>query len=246
MEINSSFATDVGRKRKVNEDSVLSNDWLKLYVVADGMGGHSFGDVASQTAVELIMRKVEADKLSGTLDGEPARSLVSAIELANKAITEMGKKLAGQGTMGTTVAGVIFAEDRFYTAHVGDSRVYRLRGTQMDRLTVDHSLVEEQVAKGLITPEQALTAPNRNVITRALGLGEDLKVDVGEYAMEVGDFILVCSDGLNGMISDNEIRDIILEKGGKNLNEAVMDLVEHANLNGGKDNVTVVLLNIGE
>jgi protein phosphatase len=242
MEIISSYATDIGRKRKMNEDSVLANDWLQLYIVADGMGGHSCGDVASQTAIEVINGRVEMAKKKERLEKKPKETLVDAVCLANTALWELSREMPGCDSMGTTVAGVIVLGETLYVAHVGDSRVYRIRDEGIEQITTDHSLVEEQIALGQITREDAKTSPVRNVITRAMGLKEDVEVETSEHKLQDGDFILICSDGLNGMIDDELMLEIVLRKGRENLNSAMIELIEAANLNGGTDNITVVLL----
>ena len=242
MEIISSFASDTGRKRKANEDSVLSNDWLGLYLVADGMGGHSCGDVASQTALEVARGKVELAKKNGNLDKDPCKVLLESIELANRAVFELAQGMPNCRSMGTTVTGLVLNGDKLFTGNVGDSRVYRIRDSAMEQLTRDHSLVEEQIALGTITKEQARTSPVRNVITRALGLKETVEVDLTEHDIRDGDFILACSDGLTGMVPDEEILATVLERGSENLNAATTELIELANLNGGTDNITVILL----
>ncbi len=244
MEVHTSFITDVGRKRKANEDSFLSNDWLGLYLVADGMGGHSCGDVASQTAVEVIKGKVEMAQKNGSLKKSPSEVLVEAIKLGNQAVWELSSKMPGCRSMGTTVSGLIFGDTSFFTANVGDSRIYRIRDNTITQLTTDHSLVEEQIAMGTLTREQARTSPVKNVITRALGLSENVEVDTAEFEFNSGDYILLCTDGLNGMVEDEEILKIIRNSGEESLNAAASKLIELANLNGGSDNVTAVLLRI--
>ena len=230
-------------KRENNEDSVLASEWLDLYLVADGMGGHSCGDVASQTCVDVIRQSLEGAKKSGRLDKKPSETFVDAIKLANTAVFELSANMPKCRGMGTTIAGVLVLDDTFITAHVGDSRVYRLRNGYLDQITTDHSLVAEQVALGLITPDQARDSNQKNIITRAMGLKEEVEVEVKEHEMMGGDVLLLCSDGLNDMASDEEILITFTEEhkaGG--LQGAVGGLIELANVNGGKDNVTVILV----
>ena len=241
MEVVSAFITDRGRKRKLNEDSFLANDWLGVYVVCDGMGGHACGDVASQSAVEVLKAKLELAK-KDTRKASPAKAFLDAVQLANRAVWEMSSGVKACRSMGTTIAAALVVDDTCVVAHVGDSRVYRIRNGAIEQLTRDHSLVEEEVMMGMITKEQARTSSKRNVITRALGLKEAVEIESKEYDVREGDFLLLCSDGLTGMVEDEDILKIILSEGPGNLNKAVNSLVEHANLNGGDDNITAVLL----
>ncbi len=242
MAISSGSATDVGRKRSANEDSVLAHDDLGLYIVADGMGGHSCGDVASQTVVEVIRGKLEISKSKGRLKDDPGGELKAALELANKAVWELGQSMSGCKSMGTTVNAVIFGKNCFFTANVGDSRSYRISGTAIERLTTDHSLVEEQVAIGAITRDEARTSPVRNVITRAMGQDEDVEVDLLRHEYKKNDMILLCSDGLSGMVDDDAICKLVVEHGTNDLTRGVIALIESANDNGGTDNISVVLI----
>lgn len=237
MQIRSSWATDVGRKRKVNEDSVSANNGLGLFVVCDGMGGHSCGDMASQTAIEVINGSV-----SGANGKNKESVLKEAIELANQGIWEISTGRVECKGMGTTVASLLVDEKnkRIITGHAGDSRVYRLRGGELTRLTTDHSLVEEQLALGLISKEEAEVSTQKNVITRALGQRETVQVSLANFDIEDGDLVLICSDGLNNMITDTDIKGIITGDL-QDLDKTVMKLVESANENGGTDNISVVL-----
>ncbi len=242
MEVISSFATDRGRKRTGNEDSLMANDWLGLYLVADGMGGHSCGDVASETTVDVIRATVEEAMKNGILKRNPEKVFLDAIGLANRGVWELATKSVKCRNMGTTITGVVVTEKGFLTANVGDSRVYRIRDGRIEQLTTDHSLVAEEVALGVITSEEAKVSPKRNVITRALGLGETVKVDSVLYEVLDGDRLVICSDGLTAMVSDAEIATIVSKESKSSLNRAVADLIETANLNGGTDNITVVVV----
>lgn len=246
MEVESGFGTDIGRKRRVNEDSLMCNDWLGMYAVADGMGGHSCGDVASQTCLEIVRGNLEIMKKGGNLKTEPEESVIQSIVLANSAVYAMSKNNIACKGMGTTIAGVFLLqkENAFITAHVGDSRVYRLRGSEIEQITVDHSLLEEQVALGLITREEAETSDQKNIITRALGVKEEIDVEVHKHDVEDGDCLLICSDGLTDLVTDAEIKETITKHNGSSLSKPVIELTEMANLNGGKDNITIVILKL--
>lgn len=248
MKINSSASTDVGRKRKVNEDSVFADSELGLFVVCDGMGGHSCGDMASQTAVEVISASVAGAMSRGKLDGNVEAVLVNAVELANQGIWEISNSKAECRGMGTTVVSVIVdkRKKKLITAHAGDSRVYRLRGENLDRLTTDHSLVEEQLAMGLISKREAEISTQKNVITRALGQRETVEVASSVFDIEDGDLLLLCSDGLNNMVTDSNIKAVVTASydGSDILKEIASSLVELANSEGGRDNISVVLASI--
>lgn len=249
MKINSSAGTDVGRKRKVNEDSVFADSELGLFIVCDGMGGHSCGDMASQTAVEVMNASVAGAMSRGKLDGSVEAVLVHAVELANQGIWEISNSKAECRGMGTTAVTAIIdkRKKRLITAHVGDSRVYRLRDGKLERLTTDHSLVEEQLALGLISKREAEISTQKNVITRALGQRETVKVDSSVFDIEDGDLLLLCSDGLNNMVTDANIEAVITgsyNNRGSELDEMVSSLVELANAEGGRDNISVVLASI--
>jgi protein phosphatase len=243
MVILSSFATDTGRKRKANEDSVLANDWLGLYLVADGMGGHSCGDVASQTVLEVMRAKIEIDQKKGLLEDETTalKSFTDAIRLGNRAVWELSAKMTKCRAMGTTLVGALICNDILHVANVGDSRIYRLRGGTIEQITRDHSLVEDEIELGVLTREEARTSPKRNIITRAMGLKEEVKIDTQVHDIVGEDFLLICSDGLTGMVEDSEILKVVTASG-ENLNKATAELIEHANLNGGDDNITIILL----
>lgn len=244
MVILSSFVTDTGRKRKSNEDSVLSNDWLGLYLVADGMGGHSCGDVASQTVLEVMRAKVEMDQKKGLLEDErnALKCFTGAIQLANQAVWELSAKMTKCRSMGTTLVGTLICNDILHIANVGDSRIYRIRGNAIEQITRDHSLVEDEIELGVLTREEARTSPKRNIITRAMGLNKEVKIDTQLQNIADKDFLLICSDGLTGMMEDSDILKIV-STCGEDLNKATAELVELANLNGGDDNITVILLN---
>ncbi|MDH4226750.1 MAG: Stp1/IreP family PP2C-type Ser/Thr phosphatase [Deltaproteobacteria bacterium] len=242
MKILSGYVTDVGRKRKLNEDSYVVNDSIGLYAVADGMGGHSCGEVASKTATDMLGSMMEVSHKKGTLAKDPLNALTEAIKVANTAVYEMSRKLGPGRSMGTTIAAVAGVNGKIFAAHVGDSRIYKMSSGKIEQIMRDHSLVEEQVARGLITAEQAKTATNKNVITRALGLKEPVEIDTAKIDVAPGDYVLICSDGLNGLVGDDEILKISTADPSLSPEMAAMYLVEKANNNGGDDNITVVLL----
>jgi protein phosphatase len=254
MKITSEALSDVGRKRKGNEDAHTANLEQKLYVVADGMGGHAAGEVASRIAVEAIEEFVTLTAgnqeitwpfgLDETISYDGNR-LKTAIRHANRRVLEATRESAELEGMATTVAAVLVEGDVANLAHVGDSRVYRWSDEELTLLTSDHSWVNEQIQTGVISAEQARSHPLRNVVTRALGGRADLLVDVQALKMKEGDILLLCSDGLTTMISDEEIAATLRSSEG-DIGRAVRALVEEANAHGGEDNITVVLLKFEE
>jgi serine/threonine protein phosphatase PrpC len=242
--------TDVGRKRKGNEDAHTVNRELNLYVVADGMGGHAAGEVASKIAVEAIEEFVTLTSgneeitwpfgLDETISYDGNR-LKTAIRHANGKVLEATRESAELEGMATTVAAILVDGDVANLAHVGDRRIYRWYEGEMTLLTSDHSWVNEQIQTGVISPEQARSHPLRNVVTRALGGRADLLVDVQSLTMAPGDVLLVCSDGLTTMIPDEDIAAILGGAEG-DIARAARELVDEANDRGGEDNITVVLL----
>jgi protein phosphatase len=241
--------TDTGRKRKGNEDSFIANDQEGLFVVADGMGGHAAGEVASRLAVESIEEFVrmtghdreitwpfEIDE-SMPLD---ANRLKIAIRLANRRVIKLPEERHEYQGMATTVVSVLFSGDRVYVGSVGDSRAYRLRDGQLKQLTTDHSWVNEQVVSGLISQAQARNHPLRNVVTRAIGSRWDLQVDIIHETIQEGDLYLLCSDGLSTMVEDADIEHILADGG--TVPEVCERLVQRANEAGGEDNITVVVI----
>jgi PPM family protein phosphatase len=227
-------ASDLGRQRQGNEDSYFVR--APLFVVADGMGGAQAGEVASEMAVESFDR--------GLPDGSPADGLVQVIEEANRRIHERSRSEAQRAGMGTTVTAAYVGERDVTIAHVGDSRAYVLRNGELERLTRDHSLVGELVARGKLTEEQAETHPQRSVITRALGPEPDVQVDVQVYQARAGDVFMVCSDGLTSMVPESRVRELL--EGAGSLDQAGRELIATANDAGGRDNITVILFRLEE
>ena len=254
LPITADAQSDVGRKRKGNEDAHFLNDEQRLYVVADGMGGHAAGEVASRVAVDAIAEFVELTGgnqeitwpfgLDDTISYEGNR-LKTAVRHANTRVIEATRESAEYEGMATTVAAVLVDGDIANLAHVGDSRIYLWNGEKVEQLTRDHSWVNEQIENGAISPEQARSHPLRNVVTRALGGRADLVVDIQSRRMEPGNMLLLCSDGLTTMVNDEGIARILRESEG-DVARATTALVTEANERGGEDNITVVLLKFGE
>jgi serine/threonine protein phosphatase PrpC len=226
--------TDTGRQRQANEDSMLAR--APLFVVADGMGGAQAGEVASMTAIQAFQ--------DGLPDGRPEEALQDSIGLANRTIHDQAQSDDSLSGMGTTITAVSVDSQReeIVIGHVGDSRAYRLRDGIIQRLTRDHSLVEEMRRRGQITEEQAEDHPQRSIITRALGPEPEVEVDVQSVPAEPGDIFMLCSDGLTTMLGDERIRVIIEEA--VSLDAATRALVEEANIAGGRDNITVLLFQV--
>jgi len=228
-------ATDVGRVRQINEDRFLVDD--DLFVVADGVGGHQAGEVAAQTAVEAVQRSMTQRTTEG---------LVAAVEQANQAVWQLSQTNREKRGMGTTLTAVALVseagEDHLAVANVGDSRAYLFQQGELMQLTEDHSLVEELVREGQITPEEAQVHPQRSIITRALGMEPRIEVDSWQLIPYRGDRIVLCSDGLTNEVSEARIASTLRQLADPE--EAARDLVRQARANGGSDNVTVVVLEV--
>src|ERR1019366_9398600 len=225
-------STDVGRVRDHNEDAYLVDDELGLVAVADGMGGHQAGEVASATALEALRAAVGS--------GEGIRDAVTS---ANEAVYDKSttdERLRGMGT--TLTAGTLAAGGTLLLGHVGDSRAYLLHAGELHRLTTDHSLVEELIRSGEITEAEAEADPRRSMITRGLGIEPDVEVDLYPVGMVSGDRILLCSDGLTGMVSEDELETVLGHE--PNPTTAARRLVAAANAPGGIDNITVVVIDV--
>jgi protein phosphatase len=253
MKIAYSALTDVGRKRKGNEDSLFVNPEQNLFVVADGMGGHAAGEVASRVAVDSINEFVcmtSGDEeitwpfgLDESMSYDGNR-LKTSVRYANNKVLAATKESVEYEGMATTVVGVLVDGATANLAHVGDSRIYLFRNGSLLQLTSDHSWVNEQLLGGMLTAEQARSHPLRNVVTRALGGKPDLDVEMQVHEALPGDVLLLCSDGLTTMVPDPEIERVLVENGG--VESAAKALVELANKNGGEDNITVILLQFVE
>ncbi|MDQ5816275.1 MAG: Stp1/IreP family PP2C-type Ser/Thr phosphatase [Actinomycetota bacterium] len=224
--------SDVGRVREANEDSYLIAD--PLFVVADGMGGHIAGDVASSTAVKVIQDE------SGDASSENPGTLSKIISDANTAIWDKAQSDPALRGMGTTCTLVLVDEHRVHIAHVGDSRAYRLRDGQLEQLTEDHTLVGRMVQEGRLSPEEAQHHPQRSIITRALGVDEEVQVDLDTVELSEGDRLLICSDGLSSMVDDGPIKSVLASE--SDPQRAADRLIDVANEAGGDDNITVVVI----
>jgi len=240
--------TNVGRKRNHNEDNLAIFSEFGLYVVADGMGGHASGEVASKMAIETLREffSATADDPERTWPYKMDRSkgyeenrLITGVKLANLRIFESAQREARQRGMGTTIVAIFTVIDGVYVAHVGDSRVYRIRDGKMEQLTEDHSLLNDYVKMKRLTPAEIANFPHKNVIVRALGMKDTVKVDTRYEVPRANDIILLCTDGLSGPVNDEKILEIV-EKS-TDLKTASRRLIETANENGGPDNITCVL-----
>ncbi len=240
--MNTFSITDTGRIRTSNQDYVFCEEnavgsFPNLFIVADGMGGHKAGDTASRMCVEEVARQIQNAE-----HRTPVSMLIQAVEAANKAVYEHSLTSDELTGMGTTVVGTTIVGDTAYVINVGDSRLYQMR-EELKQVTVDHSLVEEMVKSGEILKDEMRTHPNKNIITRALGTDTVVRPDCFEIEVKQGDVILLCSDGLTNMIEDYEIEKI-LKDNIENLEQAGKKLVDVANQNGGKDNISVVLVRL--
>ena len=229
--------TDVGRQRSANEDALFEAGGTQLFAVADGMGGARAGEVAAKAAVDALAGLADSDSV-----GE--RELAAAVEQANRRIFELSQGDESLSGMGTTMTTVAVGDGDIAIAHVGDSRAYRLRDGELEKLTNDHSLVDELVRAGKITPEEAEVHPQRSIITRALGPEADVEVERMTYPARAGDVYLICSDGLTTMVPEDAVGAIL--RGRSSLKQAATELVQAANEAGGRDNVTVVMFKLGE
>jgi len=227
--------TDTGRQRRDNEDSAFAR--APVFVVADGMGGAQAGEVASRIAVEAFEHGLPDS-------GSPEERLATRVREANQQIYERSRADRGRAGMGTTLTAAYADDTHVAIAHVGDSRAYLFRDGTLQRLTQDHSLVDELVRRGKLTEEQAAEHPQRSIITRALGPEPDVEVDTWTYPVRAGDVVLLCSDGLTSMISEERVKAVLTEH--ENLDEAADALIREANEAGGRDNITVVLFRLEE
>ncbi len=244
--------TDTGMKRTHNEDFLHIPDDERLVIVADGMGGHACGDVASRMAVETVVEFFQASAHDRDItwpfafDRENRRHenrLITGIKLANLKIFESAQRESRRQGMGTTVVAGFFCADDIMLAHVGDSRIYRIREGAIEQLSEDHSLLNDYIKMKRISPEDADRFPHKNVIVRALGMKETVAVDCQRQSPRLGDIYLFCSDGLSGMLSDDEILHLVMSSS-IDLDRACAQLIEEANKAGGVDNITVALASL--
>ena len=251
--ISSAALSDVGRRRRTNQDACLVNDELHLYLLADGMGGHAAGDRAAKMTVDTI------DEFVRTAAGSKARMdwpfgyderipfehnvLQSACRLANFRVCREAEQKEDCAGMGSTIVSLWILNGTAYYSHLGDSRLYLLRSGRLDQLTEDHSMVQQQLKLGVITKEQARIHAFKNVITRAIGVPDNSEIPVGEVVLEEGDRLMLACDGLTDQLTDPIIRWMLLQE--SNLRISCRNLVDAANQTGGPDNITVVLLDYG-
>ena len=242
-ELQMAGLTDPGRVRNKNEDSIAQIPEAGLVVVADGMGGHQAGEVASKLAVDVITRHIlgtlaEASAGNGAFE---SKMIGDALQLANRAIYELARQQPEYAGMGSTVVVTVFHGGKLWVGHVGDSRLYRFRDGLLEQVTLDHSVVQELVSRGLVTAEEARLSVNKNLVTRALGVDAAVVPDVGEQALNDEDIYLLCSDGLNDVLADGDIEMMLIEYG-RNLEAAARRMVDIANERGGPDNISVILV----
>lgn len=240
MRFTCAARTDVGVVRSGNEDNYLMLSDRGIFIVADGMGGHAAGEVASEMAVQITSEEIGS--LRGLNDAEAGERMRTAIRTANDAIFERTLQEHDKRGMGTTATVLVLLPGRYLIGQVGDSRAYLLRGGHLLQLTKDHSYVQEQVDAGLLTPEQARIHPYSNVITRCVGASVDVMPDIYFGSLQAGDVILLASDGLTGMLEDEQLARIIGSDGGP---QAWVDrLIAEANRRGGLDNITAIVVRI--
>jgi protein phosphatase len=247
MIARSAGGTDVGRRRNLNEDAWIGDDDLAVYFVADGMGGHAAGEVASHEAVETAFGMIRRARpglhaLHAPVDEAHAiaakRAMESAIQAATYMVYSMAELDREKSGMGTTMTGLLVLGDHAVIAQVGDSRIYQIRDGLAEQVTEDHTLIAWQLRQGLITPEQARTSTQKNVITRAVGNREYVQVDTTIVPLQTGDRFLLCSDGLHGYLRQSEIPPIV-DLGGE---QSIAAFIKLANDRGGRDNITAVLV----
>ena len=234
--------TDVGRKRQLNEDYVCARtekvgNLSNFFIVADGMGGHKAGDRASKETVEMMLEKISTLK-----ETDPKVILQEALNVANRKVFLDASASEDLEGMGTTVVAATILDGKLLAMNVGDSRLYLISDGEIRQITMDHSLVEEMVRKGILAKEKARNHPKKNIITRAVGVAPTVEPDFFEVDLKAGDRILMCSDGLSNMLEDEELQKIVDSVG--TLEDKAKLLVDAANVNGGKDNVSVILIEI--
>lgn len=234
--------TDPGLARENNEDSVTFDEPARLGILADGMGGYNAGEIASGMATTFIKSELgrwlsQAGRHANAR--EVRRAMEICVDNANRSIFNAANSNPQYSGMGTTLVLAVFQDSRLMLGHIGDSRCYRLRGSEFAQISKDHSLLQEQLDAGLITPEQAATSTNKNLVTRALGVEDAVLLEVNEHKVEPGDLYLLCSDGLSDMVDDPGIGKIL--EGGGPLEEKAGQLVDAANAHGGRDNISVLL-----
>lgn len=239
--------TDTGRARDNNEDSVAVDEATGLAVLADGMGGYNAGEIASGMATAFIKSELSrwlAEVGNAARAREVRRAMEICVDSANLSIFNAANSNPQYSGMGTTLVVAVFQEDSLVVGHIGDSRCYRWRGGALTQITRDHSLLQEQMDAGLITPEQAENSNIKNLVTRALGVEEVVLLEVNEHAVQSGDIYLLCSDGLSDMVNDAGIAKILAPEA--SLEARAQALVQAANERGGRDNISVLMVEVGE
>ena len=232
-------STDKGLERQENQDWSYTSELAvgnlpNLFIVADGMGGHAGGKLASQTAVKAFVKSIQK-----STSEDPSELLINAVNKANEEVIKKAKKVELEG-MGTTLVAATVIDNKLYVANVGDSRLYLITAGEIKQITKDHSLVEEMVRLGELEPSKARTHEKKNVITRAIGVADEVKADIFKVSLKEEQTILMCTDGLTNMVTDDVIRKIVVT--GRDVIEKAEALIIEANKNGGKDNITVVLV----
>ncbi|MFN7723481.1 MAG: Stp1/IreP family PP2C-type Ser/Thr phosphatase [Rubrivivax sp.] len=243
MTIELFAAVDPGRARSNNEDSVAIDDVATLAVLADGMGGYNAGEVASNMATNFIHTELGRwlrEASAQASDAEVRRAMDICVDNANRAIFNAANANPQYAGMGTTLVVAVFRENRLLVGHVGDSRAYRLRNGRLQQITRDHSLLQEQIDAGLITPEQAAFSANKNLVTRAVGVEDTVLLETHQHEVQPGDLYLLCSDGLSDMLDDAGIAQLL--QGDDSLEQTSRTLIDAANDAGGKDNISVILV----
>ncbi len=242
MTIELHAAVDPGRARSNNEDSVATDDAVALAVLADGMGGYNAGEVASNMATSFIRSELGRwlrEASSQASDAEVRRAMDICVDNANRAIFNAANSNPQYAGMGTTLVVAVFRDNRVLLGHVGDSRCYRLREGKLQQITRDHSLLQEQIDAGLITPEQAAFSANKNLVTRAVGVEDTVLLETHQHDVQHGDVFLMCSDGLSDMLDDDGIAQVLQQH--DSLESSTRALIDAANDAGGKDNISVIL-----
>ena len=244
--------THVGLLREHNEDAIASDLSIGLLLLADGMGGYKAGEVASEIAVLMIAAELKESMQHVSLKGQSlprrlpeSKIMIDAVKKTNATIYHISQNEPQCAGMGTTLVVAIFTDNQLIVGHIGDSRLYRLRGEILTQLTEDHSLIQEQINAGLISLEQAELSTKKNLVTRALGVDEEVELELQVYEVAVGDVYLLCSDGLSDLVKDAAITKILLDAA-NNIIVAANKLIETANENGGSDNISVIIAQVNK
>mgnify|MGYP001022631307 CR=1 FL=1 len=243
MQLEFFSALDTGRARSNNEDAVRVDEAIGLAVLADGMGGYNAGEVASAMAVDCMVDHVArwvAVSRSPRDEAEIRQALTAGASHANRTVFEASQSRAEYAGMGTTLVVALFNDARLWVGHIGDSRAYRWRAGRLEQLSRDHSLLQEQIDAGLLTPEEAVFSMNRNLVTRAVGVEPEVELEIVGHEVQTGDTVLLCSDGLSDMLPDPAIAQVM--RANDSLATAAVALIAAANAAGGRDNISVVLV----